>query len=223
MIAACGGNGERDRSGGAEGELSCRATSPPTSEFLVDDFEDGDIALGSVGILHGSWYVNNDGTGAQQPDPSDADAARRLVASDDSTEPPTYALHTAGSGFSRWGAFAAARLNSSGADVCSVDLSRHRSLSLRVKGSGSLRVNLGTRATTPVVDGGDCATEACSDYGFSVQLSSDWREQSIAFSELTQPEWADAAAFDPSTTLRLSFWSEASDFDFWVDDIRLRP
>ena len=213
---ACGGQ-ERGRT--KQDNITCAAASGPAGELLVDDFEDGDLELASVGILQGTWYVNNDGTGTQAPDPDDDEASTSLVAADATGQ----ALHTFGTGFSRWGAFAAARLNSAGSQVCSVDLSRHSGLRLRVRGEGSFRVNIGTKGTTPVVDGGDCVTDACSDYGASVQLTSEWRELSLAFADLAQPDWADVAPFGPETTLRLSFWAEGSDFDFWVDDIRFLP
>lgn len=221
-LVGCSGREQRRAPPNDRDEIACSPVSPPTGELLVDDFEDGDSTLASVGILQGTWYVNNDGTGMQTPDAHDADGVASLVVVDD-TDPSTWALHTAGAGFTRWGAFAAARLNGSGSDVCSVNLSRHRGLSLRVKGEGSLRVNLGTKATTPIVDGGDCATEACSDFGSSVQLSDGWREFVIPFADFTQPDWADVAVFEPATALRLSFWAERSNFDFWVDDVRFSP
>jgi hypothetical protein len=222
-IVGCGEHEQSRNPVKDRGDAVCRPVSPPDDELLIDDFEDGDAKLASVGILQGTWYVNNDGTGTQKPDPNDEDASSSLVTTDTDVEPPTRALHTSGAGFSLWGAFAAAHLNGTGSSACSVDLSGHRRLSLRVKGEGSLRVNLGTKATTPIVDGGNCATDACSDYGVSVQLSSEWRDVAVSFADLTQPDWADAAELAPAEALRLSFWSERSSFDFWVDDIRFSP
>lgn len=222
LLGASGCGGQEQRPGSKSSAVTCLSGVLPDREILVDDFEDGDLKLAPVGILQGTWYVSNDGTGQQAPDPADARAGRELVARDEA-DAVTLALHTSGTGFSRWGAFAAVRLNSAGSQICSVDLSGHERLGLRAKGEGSFRVNLGTRATTPIVDGGECATDACSDYGASVQLTAEWRELSLPIAELTQPEWADTAALEPESTLRLSFWSEAPDFDFWVDDIRLLP
>ncbi len=219
ILLGCGG---QEQAGSKRAEFTCSPVTLPAGELLIDDFEDGNLALAPVGILHGAWYVNNDGTGTQVPSPEDV-APASLIVTDDVGKTRTQALHTSGAGFSRWGAFAAARLNGAGAQACSVDLSAHSRLSLRVKGAGSLRANLGTQATTPIVDGGECATDACSDYGASVQLTPEWRALSLRFDELAQPAWADPADFDPSTALRLSFWAEGADFDFWVDDIRLLP
>src|ERR1041384_336102 len=90
-LAGCGDREQsrsplKDRS-----DAVCSAVSPPDDELLVDDFEDGDAKLASVGILQGTWYVNNDGTGTQKPDPNDENASSSLVTTD--VEPPTRALH----------------------------------------------------------------------------------------------------------------------------------
>jgi hypothetical protein len=188
------------------------------SALTLDDFEDGDLALDQAKNLHGIWYVNNDGTGEQSPRPGAENEG--FVDADGSPESPAHALHTSGAGFTLWGAFAAARLNASRAHACTYDLSHYSGVHLSVKGEGSLRLNLGTSATTPVVDGGDCNADACSDFGKSLALTAEWQSLDVPFEELAQPDWASAASLELELALRISFWAERGDFDFWVDDLR---
>ncbi|HYP89822.1 MAG TPA: hypothetical protein VEQ59_16755 [Polyangiaceae bacterium] len=186
---------------------------------LLDDFEDGDVALDAQGDFHGLWYVNNDGSGQQSP-AADADAAA-LLGSPGAPSSPRFALHTSGQDFTKWGAFAAVRLNAAKTYACLFDLSSYSGISLSVKGEGALRMNFGTVATTPTSDGGECRTDACSDYGKVVELSSDWQRIDVAFSELSQPSWATTADWDPTRALRVSFWADGADFDFWIDELEL--
>jgi hypothetical protein len=220
---ACGSHSSSNAATlGPEAEESlpseCSAAAGLDRQLLLDDFEDGDLALARASNLHGRWYVNNDGTGEQTPIPGAE--SEGLVDSTGSLESPTHALHTSGSAFQLWGAFAAAHLNASRSHVCAYDLSSYAGLHLSLKGDGSLRVNLGTVATTPIVDGGSCNAENCSDYGKSVDLSHDWQSLDLPFTELAQPDWAKPAALNLEQSLRLSFWAEDHDFEFWVDDLR---
>ena len=187
--------------------------------LMVDDFEDGDALLDKNHALHGVWYVANDGTGTQAPSVMDP-PSQLLVEGEGATASPGYALHTSGEGFTRWGAFVGARFNATGSHVCTYDVSGYAGLQLSVKGEGSLRINLGTAATTPIVDGGACTATACSDYGRSVPLAAEWQAITIPFTELSQPGWASPAAWEPANALRISFWAERGDFDIWLDEIR---
>jgi hypothetical protein len=223
LAVACGGHSSSHSTlteTGVEAVLpsECSPAIGVDSPLLLDDFEDGDLELSRASNLHGAWYVNNDETGQQAPMPGAE--TRGLIASEGSPASPAYALHTSGSGFEHWGAFAAAHLNESRGHACTFDLSSYAGLHLSFKGEGGLRVNLGTRSTTPIVDGGSCSGDACSDYGKSFELGPDWRSVDIAFAELEQPAWASPAGLNLAESLRISLWAERADFDFWVDDLR---
>lgn len=198
---------------------TCQAAGGTAEPLLVDDFEDGDLLLDARADLHGTWYVNNDGTGQQAPTPG-AEEDGLLVVAPGSPQSPAFALHTSGAAFEQWGAFAGARLNASRSQPCNYDLSQYDGLRFYAKGEGSVRVNIGTVATTPIVDGGSCAGSMCSDYGIRISLTRDWSEVDARFDALTQPSWATPADFNPALGLRLSFWSESEDFDFWIDLVR---
>ena len=222
LAIACGKSrvsGQQTPSATESLPISCQAAVGVGPVLSIDDFEDGDLKLNQAGNLHGVWYVNNDGTGEQTPAPGDESDAD-FIAGAGSPESPEHALHTSGVGFERWGAFAAARLNASRSRACRYDLSAYSGVHFEAKGEGSLRVNLGTVATTPVVDGGECNGDACSDFGSSIQVDTEWRSIDVPFEALAQPSWADAAAFDPARALRISLWAERGDFEFWVDDLR---
>jgi hypothetical protein len=228
LLTACGGSSTFDPLAGSAVPMKdalptvCQPISEVVDEasLLLDDFEDGDAVLDDAHALHGVWYVANDGTGTQVPSVRD-EPSQLLVGGGGTTVSPNYALHTSGQGFAHWGAFVGARFNATGSHVCTYDISGYTGLQLSVKGEGSMRINLGTLGTTPIVDGGACTATACSDYGFSVPLTSEWEAISVPFTDLTQPGWASPATWEPADALRISFWAERGDFDFWLDDIRL--
>jgi hypothetical protein len=221
FLVACGDAEGRQPSPAAQQVLpaTCKAVSGTASPLLVDDFEDGDLLLDTNADLRGLWYVNNDGTGEQAPAPG-AEADGTFIAAPGSPQSPAFALHTSGAGFEQWGAFAGTRLNASQSQPCTYDLSQYDGLHFYAKGKGRVRVNIGTADTTPIVDGGNCAGSVCSDYGVSVALSSDWSGVEARFDTLTQPSWATPEEFAPASGLRVSFWSESEDFDFWIDDVQ---
>jgi hypothetical protein len=144
-----------------------------------------------------------------------------LLAREGAPGSKAHALFTSGEGFERWGAFIAARLNASRHGACTYDVSGLSGLAFWAKGTGSVRVNLGTRPTTPITDGGACAGSLCSDYGSGVELGREWTRVELPFTELTQPGWATPAEWQPAELLRVSFWSEGSEFEFWIDDVSL--
>jgi hypothetical protein len=222
LTLACGS--ERTKAGSDPVALpkTCRPEVASSDVLLVDDFEDADVLLASDANLHGIWYVHNDGTGTQSPTADDPGSAPDLIDGPGSERSPARALHTTGHGFIGWGAFVAARLNAAQSRVCIVDLSAYSVLTLSLRGSGSVRLNLGTVATTPVADAGACQQDACSDWGTSLGLSEDWQDITVPLASLSQPDWATPTPFEPGSSLRLSFWAENANFDFWIDDIRFR-
>lgn len=227
LVATCWGTG---CSGESRRELpektpdaslptTCRALQGLPSTVLVDDFEDGDELLHPAEGLRGLWYVENDGTGEQEP-PAGPRAPGSLVVAPGAPSSDRHALHTRARGFQSWGAFVGVRLNAARAGACTVDVSASQGLSFVARGTGDLRVNLGAPGTTPVTDGGECAAEACSDFGAVVTLGKDFRSYEVRFDELVQPDWAEPSAWEPERVVRVSFWAEQRDLDLWLDDVR---
>ena len=232
-IAACGnrdpipdresaGAGAADEAGGAAGSTeipaACVIVGAQGQPPLIDDFEDGDPALPQTSNRHGFWYANNDGTGDQFPN-ADPSGASFTLEAPGSTESPSYALHTTGSGFTSWGAFVSANLSVQTTLLCPYDASTFSGIRFNIKGSGAVRVEIGTSATTPRAYGGQCEEELCSDYGLDVTPGADWAEVRVAFDAIALPSWASVVPWKPDEVMRVSFWVEDGDFDFWLDDI----
>ncbi len=215
LLPACGGND----SPAAKPAVCVTEVGDPSAP-VIDDFEDGDSELLQPSNRHGSWYATNDGTGIQAPPPDPTGHKPFLLSTPGSSLSPKYALRTVGWGFTDWGAFVSVNLNSAENALCSYDVSAYSGLRFQAKGSGNLRVLIGTQSTTQLADGGQCTGDTCGDFGAAVELSDDWREVSIAFGELTQPSWASPEAWTPSEAVRLTYWVEHGDFDFWIDDVQ---
>jgi hypothetical protein len=198
----------------------CEPATGPAGDLLIDDFEDGDELLDESANLHGLWYVENDGSGEQSPVAGSERPRGALIAMPGAPDSPRHALHTSGGGFQEWGAFVGVKLNASRFQPCPYDISRYAGVRLSLKGSGSVRVNLGTVITTPVGDHGECEGELCSDFGATLAVGPDWSRVDLRFDELSQPDWATPADLEPARALRLSFWAEQDEFDFWIDDVR---
>jgi hypothetical protein len=133
---------------------------------------------------------------------------------------PKYALRTVGWGFENWGAFVSTNLVSRArAALCPYDASAFSGIRLSAKGTGSMRMAVGTTLTTTPSNGGQCGANVCSDYGKDVELSADWTELEVAFDELSLPNWASPVPWDPRQVSHLSFWMASGDFDLWIDDV----
>ena len=227
-LAACGGGSDHDAKTGRKPDdmpapelpETCQPATSPAGGLLIDDFEDNNELLDEVANLHGLWYVENDGTGEQSP-PAGVRPLGSLIDEPGAPDSPKHALHTSGGGFQEWGAFVAVKLNASRFAPCRYDIERYAGVRLSLKGSGRVRLNLATVSTTPVGDHGECEGDTCSDYGATFELGDDWQQVDVSFEALTQPDWATPSVLDLSRALRLSFWAEQDDFDFWIDDVRL--
>ena len=215
---------EAPASAGAAGETDppATATCEPASALeaspLIDDFEDGDGSLRQPSNRSGHWYANNDGTGTQSPT-SDPGGSSFMLDAPGSPDSPRYAMHTVGSGFTSWGAFVSSDLNLQPGLLCPYDATSFSGIRFNFKGSGAVRVEFGMGATTPVPYGGRCEAERCSDYGFDIPASDAWTEVRVPFDSVRLPDWALPVPWDASDLVRLSFWVEMGDFDFWIDDV----
>jgi len=116
-------------------------------------------------------------------------------------------------------------LNNPGNDATTrlpYDISPFLGIALWAKGDVSIRVSLPTEATTPSAEGGSCATNCSDNHGIVIALTPSWTQYVVAFAQLAQEGWGQAAAFDPMTVLALQFQAGANvPFDVWVDDVGL--
>jgi expansin len=196
---------------------------PVVDPTLIDDFEDGDARITEVAGRMGQWTAYNDGTagGSQTPQGAGTPSASGAQGSQ-------FALHTVGSGFASWGAGVQLDFNNPGNGASSrlpFNATSYQGISFYIKGSGSVRFELPTLATTDSAAGGTCAAECLDTHGIALSLTPDWTLVTIPFSDLEQEGWGAEAAFDPASVLGLAFkvpGSAASPatFDFWVDDVK---
>jgi hypothetical protein len=185
---------------------------------LVDDFEDGDIAASSA--IPGSWFIANDATpgSSQQPDPWTPTAGGAAGSA--------FAACTSGSGFMSWGALLGVSFPSALPDLnACLDVSGLTGIRFKAKGSGLLRLNAQTLATTSVLNGGTCL-DVCDFYPhFPLATSDEWQSFDVPWSALV-PGFG---PFEPEELLGLQFQafgdtfpaSTPIDFEICVDDIEV--
>jgi hypothetical protein len=109
------------------------------------------------------------------------------------------------------------------------DLTAYSGLTFYAKsraGATKVHVAFATLTTTPVDDGGDCATDCTDHYAGVVTLDTSWVEYSIDFSSLKQEGWGPKPE-DLAHTIFIYFGFLGTDggptsFDFLIDDVRLR-
>jgi hypothetical protein len=198
--------------------LSTKPSEPPLAadqcgpwrRSLIDDLEDGNIALGPSD--EGAWLLFSDETGTQSPV-----IAEDLVARGGPGR-SRYAVHSAGDGFTNWGAGFGVALG------CGYDVHKFDGVSFKVKagGAGSFRLELLTLQALPAEYGGRC-TENCSDYYQApLEASEDeWYECTVPFDALSQQGWGAPVALDlrSVTGIQFNFALEDVPYDLWVDDL----
>jgi len=201
----------------------CRRGVQPAIDGLVDDFEDGNNQVATMGERDGYWYVSADQLGTKITHPPEGFAASEGGANGSAMSAHVTG-HTVAAGDQAWGVeFGGNFLSAKGEFY---DASRYAGISFRAKAPGKgikgVRVNLSDVNTHP--DGATC--KACyNHFRKDVNLTGEWKEYRVLFSELQQrPGWGDPRPENvtPSKLISVTFavGSVESDFDIWVDDIQ---
>jgi len=189
--------------------------STSRSDPLIDDFEDGDLSSHVADGRRGQWYVftdNSDGCIELRLDPAASNV-----------------LHARGEGFSAWGAAFGLSLkwDAARAKNCLYDASPYAGVRFRARGNASLRLALGTKASTFTSLGGSCPdNEGCYDqFGRALSLASEWQTFQVDFCSLAQEGWGTTLrAFAPNELVQLNFLIRStSPFDVWIDDVEFVP
>jgi len=229
-----GAGGSAPAGAGGSGGSNVACTAVPDVGVMpigaiINDMEAGTAIQTTA--TPGYWYTYNDMTvgATQTPVVNGTFVTAQLV-------PPrgasTYAVHTTGSGFTGWGA--GMGFNFIGPKMSTVDASKYKGVTFYAKGTGSVRVNVLTKATAP--EGCVCGSQpkGCFDH-FSVlkTLTSGFTQFNINWADLAQQGYGAPATFDPKTLLGMNFQSlnpsttfpSASPYsvDFWIDDIAFIP
>jgi hypothetical protein len=180
-ISGCGGDGGRVREESVVPAVQPAAAPSPENaesaetngELVLDDLTDGDARF-TAGNLSGEWFTYSDGTSTVTPPDHTG-----LVVSEGET-------HVVGQGFSDWGVGLSAYLSSA-------DLTAFCGLTLTVRGSGSLVLELATPATSPANEGGTCLSGCFGHFATKLQLEPMYRDFEVDFAALAQPSWAQPA------------------------------
>jgi hypothetical protein len=217
-----GGSGGFGKGGapGTGGTGGIARTCVPTGSMLVDDFEDGDTLAPST--PGGVWFATNDAT------PGAVQAPNPWVPTPGGADGSAFAACTNGSGFLNWGALFGVVFPASETpnDLLCLDVSGISGIRFKARGSGIVRLNLPTRATTSTDLGGLCSGTECNYFpNAPLALTSEWQTFEIPWSSV-QPG---NQFFDPRDLFGMSYQAyvvffpaqSPINFDFCVDDIEL--
>jgi len=181
--------------GQSEGGAPLSGTGPgePSSPWLIDDFEDGDVRAKEP---RGWWYPVNDGTGTQ---------GFGIEPINDGTG-SVYALRTHGSGFHDWGSALGVNLVGDGTPL---------SAPSNAKLCFQARVETGT---TPLVQ-----VHFLSDqhYTHDVSLTESWSRYCLLLSEFVSLNGAVLVPSD--VIALQFFFAPESRFELWLDDVEIEP
>jgi len=195
---------------------ACPSGLGPSADGLIDDFEDGDNQLSKTADRGGYWYTSRDPAGSTiDPTP--------FKVSDGGSGGSRKSLHVYGQTASdpaAWGVQWGASFVQDGV----YDGAKYGGFSFKAKvGSNSTkRVRFKVADINTHPDGGIC--KSCwNSFGKDLDLTTEWKEYRIAYSEMTQePGWGDPfPAIVPSKLFQIN-WSikGGQQFDVWLDDVQ---
>jgi hypothetical protein len=185
---------------------------------LIDDMDQtpptGSIYSKSGRV--GAWYTYNDETAGGQQSPE----MGATFLPDAGGRNGTNSAHTAGSGFTNWGAGMGFDLNNNGTTKLPWDASMFTGFAFWAKGT-AFRVKVLVPATVPTAEGGSCSAGTCGDnHGKAIEAATDWHQVVVPFSSLTQEGWGATAAFTANQVIGIQFQTaKSTTFDVWIDDI----
>ncbi len=195
--------------------------APCSAAALVDDLEDGNTKVSEASEHEGRqgvWFISIDKAGTVI-DP----AGGIMVAQDgaDGTKHSAMVKGKLGGGKNHWAAMALSLKEPRAA----FDASRYQGISFWAKkgaaGAGSVRVKFPDAGTDPL--GGSCK-DCYNDFGANVELTSEWKQYTLRFSDLKQESgWGDQVAkFSPDKLYGLEWGitSGGPDYELWVDQVQ---
>ena len=207
-----GATGGYSGSGGFGGSSGSGASGGSVIELdLIDDVDDGNLAILERRGRSGGWYSYNDLMGEQDFGVAGGGPGSSV-----------YAMTTVGSGFWDWGAGMGLNLRTEGGIRMPYDASACEGVSFWAttprRAAQVLRMAVGDRYTDP--EGDYCIN--CYDY-FGVQFTAtdEWQQFRFGWRALTQQGWGDRVpAVDPTSLYNIQ-WQIGPDEDFalWIDDV----
>ncbi len=194
------------------GPVDCEPYVSQHTSTRIDDFEDDNDRLPGDDGRDGGWYFYNDGTGTQTP-------MGPLFPEPGGPDTSTLALHTAGSGFTDWGAGVGFDFRAGSGPY---DASPWAGLRFWARGQGSVRVRL---MEADLVSGHPCGgcdpTSGMCDQPHTTEvfLSTQWTAFDLPWGAFESALGTDQPV-NTTALLGIQFETPAgTDFDFWLDDL----
>ena len=234
---ACSGSSTSEGDDGAANEdpalteVCGEYPGPDVAEALVDDLEDGDGQVSTVGGRNASWWVVSDETASATLDPpANAAPSPELVPGERCGS--RYAMRLTGEGFTSWGATLVAGMDYDDASqaIQPVDLSAYRGLMFWARvgelHNSSVRVQFQDENTE--ILGGVCnpepgsADECYNGWGTAIlPLDTEWRLYRVPFANLGQRDFGyRAESFVTSAVYNIEWNLDPNAvFDLWIDDL----
>jgi hypothetical protein len=223
--AACSDDGAEPAT--TQKDPNCETPGIIDPTLLLDDLEDGDSLVATVGVRNGGWWVSSDGTSTTIPPAEQAPAAERILGGRCGSE---YAMRVTGTGFTDWGAVLSTTYRYTD-ETAPFDASQFRGITFwaRVGEENDSTIRAQVQDLNTHLAGGVCNPESSSPdacyNGFGVplgEISDEWQKFTLEFSTLTQREgWGNRVpAVDPTALYTLEWNLDPNrTFDLWVDDI----
>jgi hypothetical protein len=200
----------------------CPGGLVPVADGLVDDFEDGDNQGTLEAGRDGYWYTAHDSLG------SDFEIPAQGFSTSEGGADSTTAVHikgkTGSSGDQSWGIELGLNFKNSQGEF--YDASKYTAIAFQAKNGSKdadrkVRVSLADENTHP---SGAVCTACYNHFNSNIELTTDWKEYTLAFDDLRQrPYWGAPRPerVTSSKLVNLNFqMGGGKDFDLWVDDVR---
>ncbi|MES1178282.1 MAG: hypothetical protein ABUL62_28430 [Myxococcales bacterium] len=192
-------------------------------DTLIDDFEADDDFILPVAGRRGGWFAYSDGSnGVMTPA-----LGQPLLPTPDGPD-GDLVLHVFGGGFTDFGAGIGTSLLFTDR-LLPYDAAAYAGIRFRYASSSSVRLNVGTTATTPAPDGSCAApTDTCyDDFGFYLPPTQGFRDVTLQWSDLSQIGFGTPTTFDASQLLTIKFAfldaygspPSSTSFDLRLDDL----
>jgi Carbohydrate binding domain (family 11) len=208
---------------GGTGALADAAVDAPAlSEELIDDMEDGNNFIPAIDGRRGTWSVGNDATKDSEQTPGNP-FVMTLIPSGRTKS--SYAAHTAGHGFTGWGAVMLVTLNQLNNDPKQAyDASNCIGITFWASvGQGAaskFKIRIADADTLP--EGKVCSGTGCNDHHqILATWSTTWTKYTYLFADMRQEGWgAPQKPFDAAHIYDVEFQTaETTPFDVWIDDL----
>lgn len=183
---------------------------------LVDDLEDGDVAVIAVDGRTGSWFsfADRGGTTIRPSEP--------FQVASEGAGGSLHAARISGQLANEGHVWAGMEFNLDGARA-PYDLSAATGVCFQAKGTGRARFSIPDVNTDPA---GDVCNWCFDNFGLELELTGEWQEYCLRFDEMRQmPRWGSprppSLSPDQAYSMVWSMRTPGQRYDLWVDDVRL--